>query len=57
MNTFQAYLVGVLLGAIVGAFLCFLALDCFGKCEPCTTDQCRDKIEQEQKAINFNTFG
>ena len=53
LKDFDIFIVGI----IIGVFLSYLAYDCFGKCEPCTTDQCHDKIEQEQKAINFNTFG
>ena len=53
MNTFQAYLVGVLFGIGITLFL----IGRLNPCEPCTIDQCHDKIEAEQKAINFNTFG
>jgi len=53
LKDFDIFIVGI----IIGVFLSYLAYDCFGKCEPCTTDQCNEKIEQEQKAINFNTFG
>jgi ABC-type antimicrobial peptide transport system permease subunit len=56
MKGLIGYFIGVIFGIIITLFL-MGKLNLCDPCEPCTTDQCHDKIEQEQKAINFNTFG